>query len=757
MMSRPPFQGHIGRTVHESKPHWPDLPRPRQGAPNVVIVLFDDLGFAHLGCYGSSIATPNIDRLAANGLRFTNFHTTALCSPTRAALMTGCNHHSVGMRGLANWNTGYPNCTGTVSKSAATIAEVLRPTGYSNFAVGKWHLTPMEQTSPAGPFDQWPLARGFDRYYGFLEGETDQWHPDLTSDNHSVQPPKTPEEGYHLSEDLVDQAIGMVRAQKAAVAEKPFFLYVAFGATHAPHQAPKEYLEKYRGKFDAGWDVVRQQWYERQKQLGIIPEGTELAPRNPGVEAWDDLSDDQKTLALRLQEAFAGFLEHTDAQIGRLVDYLSDAGELDNTLFVLMSDNGASQEGGPNGMVDYSRYFNGRPETVAESMARIHEIGTPQGFNNYPWGWAQAGNTPGKRYKQNTHGGGIRDPLIVHWPKGIDDRGGVRHQFHHVTDIAPTIMEIVGAKRPDTLNGHALMPIHGTSLAYSFPRAAAAEPTHKRVQYFEMFGHRGIWADGWKAVTYHEPDTPFDNDVWELYHLDRDFSECRNVAKENPAKLKEMIDLWWVEAGRNGVLPLDDRRAELWRATTSWGDPRNKQRYIYRPPVDEIRMSTAPSLGNRTFTVTADIERTAQDTQGCVLTFGDGRSGFALYVLKDRLVFDYNLFGQHLKTVSTESLPVGKVNVGVFLERVGRVGRATVLVAGKPCGASIDIPFLVRRHSGGNLNIGRDEGIAVSNDYSAPFEFQGRIHEVVIDLPAQSRPDAKRAAKAEVEVDLARQ
>ncbi len=756
MTSRPPFQGHIGRTVHESKPHWPDMPRPRDGAPNVVVVLFDDLGFAHLGCYGSTIATPNIDKLAANGLRFTNFHTTALCSPTRAALLTGCNHHSVGMRGLANWNTGYPNCTGTVTKSAATIAEVLRPTGYNSFAVGKWHLTPMEQTSPAGPFDQWPLARGFDRYYGFLEGETDQWHPDLTSDNHPVQPPKTPQEGYHLSEDLVDQAIGMVRAQKNSVAAKPFFLYLAFGATHAPHQAPKEYLEKYRGKFDAGWDVVRQQWYERQQQLGIIPPGTKLAPRNPGVEPWDDLSDDEKTLALRLQEAFAGFLEHTDAQIGRLIDYLTETNQLDNTLFLLMSDNGASQEGGARGMVDYSRYFNGRPETLPESMARLGDIGTPNGFNNYPWGWAQAGNTPGKRYKQNTHGGGIRDPLIVHWPKGIDDKGGVRHQFHHVTDIAPTIFEIVGATRPDTVNGHAQMPSHGTSLAYSFPREASSEPTRKRVQYFEMFGHRGIWANGWKAVTHHEPDTPFDNDVWELYHLDRDFSECHDVAKEHPAKLKELIDMWWVEAGRNGVLPLDDRRAELWRATTSWGDPRNKQRYVYRPPVDEIRMSTAPSLNNRTYTITADIERQSADTQGCLVSFGDGRSGFALYVLRDRLVFDYNLFGQHLKAISSQALPAGKVKVGVFMERLGRVARASVLIDGKPCG-SVDIPFLVRRHSGGNLNIGRDEGIAVSDDYVAPFEFQGRLHEVVIDLPVRSEKEAKRAAAAEVEVDLARQ
>jgi arylsulfatase len=756
MVSGPVFQGRIGRTVYESTPHWPELPRPRKGAPNVVVVLFDDLGFAHLGCYGSSIATPNIDRLAANGLRFTNFHTTALCSPTRAALLTGCNHHSVGMRGLANWSTGFPNCTGTVSKSAATIAEVLRPNGYSTFAVGKWHLTPIEQTSPAGPFDQWPLARGFDRFYGFLEGETDQWHPDLTSDNHSVKPPKTPEEGYHLSEDLVDQAIGMMHSQKAAVPEKPFFLYLAFGATHAPHQAPQQYLEKYRGKFDAGWDVVREQWYERQKQLGIIPPDTELAPRNPGVKPWSDLSADEKTLALRLQEAFAGFLDHTDEQIGRLIDYLAKSGELDNTLFVLMSDNGASQEGGPLGMVDYSRFFNGRPETISESMARIDDIGTPNGFNNYPWGWAQVGNTPGKRYKQNTHGGGIRDPLIVHWPDGIADKGAIRHQFHHVTDIAPTIFETIGAARPDTVNGHPQMPVHGTSLAYTFSQEAAATPTRKQVQYFEMFGHRGIWADGWKAVTYHEPNTSWDTDDWELYHLDQDFSECRNLAESHPEKLRELIDIWWAEAGRNGVLPLDDRRAELWRPTPGWSDPRSRTRYVYQPPVEEIRMSTAPSLGNRTFAVTVDIERQRADTEGCLLSFGDGRSGFALYVLRDRLLFDYNLFGQHLKATSDKVIPVGKVSVGVLVERLGKVGRASVLIDGKPCG-SVDIPFLVRRHSGGNLNIGRDEGIAVSNDYQAPFAFQGSIGEVVIELPVRHDKDAKEAAKMDAAIDLVRQ
>jgi len=372
------------------------------------------------------------------------------------------------MRGLSNWNTGYPNCTGSVAKSAATLAEMIRPVGYSTFAVGKWHLAPLESVSPAGPFDQWPLGRGFDRYYGFMGGETDQWRPQLYCDNRPIRQPRGPAEGYHLTEDLIDQAQAMIRSQKSAVPEKPFFTYLCFGATHAPHQAPKPFIDKYRGHFDAGWDVVREQWFERQKEMGIIPATTQLAPRNPGVKAWDTLSSDQKTVALRLQEAFAGFLEHTDAEIGRLIAFLRDLGELDN-----------SQEGGPQGMVDYARYFNGYVEPIDESMARLDQIGTEQAHNNYPWGWAQAGNTPGKRYKQNTHGGGVRDPLIVHWPNGIADKGGIRPQFHHVTDITPTVLEVVGVTPPDTINGEAQMPIHGASLAYTFPSEASSEKSRK--------------------------------------------------------------------------------------------------------------------------------------------------------------------------------------------------------------------------------------------------------------------------------------
>ncbi len=755
-MANEQFKGRIGPTVTESKPWWPDLPQPRDGAPNVVVILFDDTGFSHFGCYGSTIDTPNIDKLAKGGLRYTNFHTTALCSPTRAALLTGRNHHSVGMRGLSNWNTGFPNCTGTITKSAATLAEQLRPSGYSTFAVGKWHLTPMEETSAAGPYDQWPLGRGFDRYYGFIQGETDQFIPELYYDNHPVDPPKTPEQGYHLSEDLIDRSIGFIRDQKSAIPERPFFLYLCFGATHAPHQAPPEYIEKYRGRFDAGWDKVRQDWFERQKKLGIIPADTELAPRNPGVEPWDSLSENQKKLALRLQEAFAGFLDHTDAQIGRLIDFLDQIGELDNTALFLMSDNGASQEGGPNGIVNSMQYFNGLNPSVDDSLKQLDEIGGPLAHNNYPWGWAQVGNCPGKRYKQNTHGGGIRDPLIVHWPQGVRDPGSIRHQFHHVTDIAPTVLEIVGVEPAPTMNGIPQMPIHGQSLAYTFAEEGRTAPTTKQVQYFEMFGHRGIWANGWKAVAYHNAGQPFENDEWELYHLDKDFSECRNLATTHPEKLREMVDLWWIEAGKNGVLPLDDRRQELWRPTPRKRTPRNRRRYVILPPVGHINSDVAPAIGNRTFRITAEIDRPTANSQGCLVSYGASTNGLALYILGDRVVFDYNLFRSHFKAVSDRPVPAGASSVGVAFERLGKNGRATVLINGEACG-TVEIPFVLRMISTLGMDIGRDAGAAVSTDYVAPFVFEGTIKRVTFDLPDRG-PDAERQAeRAQIRADMARQ
>jgi arylsulfatase len=660
------------------------------------------------------------------------------------------------MRGLANWNTGFPNCTGSVAKSAGTVAEVLGPLGYSTFAVGKWHLTPMEETSAAGPFDQWPLARGFDRFYGFMQGETDQFAPELYCDNRPIDQPKAAEQGYHLTEDLIDQAMSMIRSQKSAVPEKPFFTYLCFGACHAPHQAPRRYLDKYRGRFDAGWDVVRQQWFERQKDLGIILPDTELAPRNPGVEAWEKLSGEQQKLACRLQEAFAAFLDHTDQQIGRLIEFLEEIGERENTLILLMSDNGASQEGGPIGVIDTFKYFNGIPETMSEIIARIDDIGGPHSNTNYPWGWAQVGNTPGKRYKQNTHGGGIRDPLVVNWPNGISSAGEIRDQFHHVTDIAPTIFEVVGVAPPERVKGVAQMPIHGTSLAYTFPATAKSERTRKAVQYFEMWGHRGIWADGWKAVAYHPSRKAWDDDRWELYHLDEDFSECRDLAAAQPGKLREMISLWWAEAGRYGVLPLDDRRAEAWRPSPRSFTPRNRRRYVLYPPVAHMSGEASPSLGNRSFIATAEITRPSANSDGAIFALGSSHNGIAFYVLGDRLVFDYNLFTAHHKAVSDIPVPVGSSTVKVEFEKRGEAGRAKIYINGIACG-SCEVPRVLRMISANGMDAGRDAGSPVGEGYTPPFEFKGKISRLVFDLPERTKRDEQAAQAVEAKVALSKQ
>ncbi|HAQ04408.1 MAG TPA: arylsulfatase, partial [Acidimicrobiaceae bacterium] len=459
-----------GVTAAESTPSWEPRSTPPSGAPNVVVIVLDDTGFSHLGCFGSDIDTPNIDRLAAGGLRYTNFHTTALCSPTRACLLSGRNHHSVGMRWLSNLDTGFSNCRGVISKSAATLPEVLRANGYGTFAVGKWHLANLEDCSPAGPFDHWPLQRGFNRFHGFLGGATDQFSPELVVDNHAIDPPS--EDDYHLSEDMVSQAISMISAQQSSSPGERFFSYVAFGATHSPHQAPSSYIDKYKGKYDEGWDVIRQKWYEKQLDLGIIPSDAELSPRNRGVEPWEELSKEQKALYAKMQEVFAAFLDHTDDQIGRLIQFLETQDLLDDTMIVFLSDNGASQEGGKHGTTNELAYFNLMPLEVNDMLRHLDEIGGPNHYNNYPWGWSQVGNTPLRFYKQNTYEGGIRDPLIIHWPNGIDDAGGIRDQYHHVIDLMPTILDIVGVEVPETFQGVDQQPVEGTSMSYTFPTNA---------------------------------------------------------------------------------------------------------------------------------------------------------------------------------------------------------------------------------------------------------------------------------------------
>ncbi len=750
-----PFEGTIGRTHEESTPWWPTPAHPGEGAPNVVVVLLDDLGFAQLGCFGSDIDTPTIDRLAAAGLQLTNFHVTPVCSPTRAALLTGRNHHSVGMRAVSNFSTGFPNMRGHVSNHAATMGEVLRDAGYATFALGKWHLCQMEETSAAGPFDQWPCQRGFDRFYGFLDGETDQFTPELVYDNHAIDPPRTPEEGYHLSEDLVDKAIEFIHDTTSIRPDRPFFTYLAFGATHAPHQAPASYLEKYRGCYDEGWDVVRQRWYERQLALGLLPPGTELAPRNPGVEAWDDLPESHRALACRLQEAFAAFLDHTDAQLGRLVDALERLGQLDDTVFVLLSDNGASQEGGPFGVLHEMKFFNFILETPDEAVAHLEEIGGPSSHSNYPWGWAQAGNSPFKWYKQNTHEGGVHVPCIVHWPAAIAE-GGLRHQFHYVTDIAATVYDAAGITPPTVFRGLEQMPVVGTSMRYLVD-APADGPSERRVQYFEMMGHRAIYADGWKAVTRHQSGVPYDDDTWELYHVAEDRSECHDLADAMPEKVEELVALWWAEAEEHGVLPLDDRTIQLFGARFRDRSPHPAdRRYTYRPPMTHLPAQVAAGIGGRSWDLAATVTDRQRGQDGVLYATGNENSGLSLFVDGDRLVFDYNAFGDHHVVESTLEVPTGASTLGLRFRRGDDGGEATLVIDGEACG-SLHLPLVMRMISSVGASVGRDRGSPVSERYRGEHPFQGALERVDLELLSPKRAEAAEVAAADERATMARQ
>jgi arylsulfatase len=747
------FEGTIGRTLAESEPWFEEYPHPGAGAPNIVVVLLDDSGFAQFGCYGSDIDTPHIDALAANGLQFTNFHVTPLCSPTRAALLTGRSQHRAGMRSVSNFRTGFPHMLGHVSTRTATIAEVLRDQGYATFAVGKWHLAPMEECSAAGPFDQWPLGRGFDRFYGFLDGETDQFHPELVCDNHPIEPPAGPDDGYHVSHDLVDQVLKMVSDSKGVRPDRPFFGYVAFGATHAPHQAPPEYMAKYRGRFDEGWDVVRQRWYERQLEHGIIPLGTQLAPRNPGVEPWDSLPENQRRLAARLQEAFAAFLDHTDDQIGRLVEGLRAMDQLDNTVLVVLTDNGASQEGGPFGVMHEMKFFNGIFETPDEAIARVDDIGGPHSHTNYPWGWAQCGNAPFKWYKQNTHEGGVHVPMIVHWPKGIAaEQCGTREQFVFVSDIAPTLYDLLGISAPEVYRGVPQHPVTGHSFAPALRDPAA--PTTNTLQYFENGGSRALVHDGWKAVCRHEKGADFDTEPWELYHLAEDVSECNDLAAAMPDRLADLIELWWQEAVRHGVLPLDDRGIELFgvRFRDRSPHPENR-RYVYRPPMSPMPGQASAALGGRSFDLTARVTRTPGD-EGVLYATGTENSGFSVFVQAGRLVFDYNAFDDHTLLESDIEIPEGDAELTLKVRRLsGRTGTASLEIDGQACG-DVDLPLFMLMMSSVGPSVGYDHGSPVSSRYRAPFAFTGTLHEVVIQASPERFADT---AATEHAVEMGRQ
>lgn len=727
------FGGRIGESYRDSVPWWPETASSVE-RPNVVFIVLDDLGFSSLGCFGAEIDTPNVDRLAAQGIQFTNFHATALCSPTRACLLTGRNNHAVGMAYLSHVDDGYPGYRGRISHRAATMAEMLVDQGYNTMAVGKWHLAPMDETTAAGPYDQWPLGRGFERYYGFMEGLTDHYFPELYYDNHLITPPAHPDDGYHLTPDLVDRSIEFVRNQKSVAPEKPFFLYLAFGATHTPFQAPPEFVAKYRHAYDDGWDVIREARFRRQLETGVIPPGTQLPPRNEGVQAWSDLSAEERDLYARFQEVYAAFVDHTDHEIGRLLDYLVEIGQLDNTIVVLLSDNGASQEGGPHGVVDTTAYENGHFTTLEHNLARIDEIDGRTTHINYPLGWAQAGNTPLKRYKQNTHAGGIRTPMVVRLPNA-EFGGQRRDDFHHVTDIVPTVLDYVGIEAPHTYRGLAQLPINGRSMRPTIEQPQTA--SRDRTQYFETDGHRAIWKDGWKAVAFHRRGSDFSEDQWELYHVDEDFSECHDLAQKCPDKLAELVAAWWVEAGRNQVMPLDDRGfAERANARFRPHSPRDRTRFVYYPNIDHIGTAAAPPVASRSFQISAYVARETGGENGVLLAHGSVNSGYCLLVDDGHLVYDYNYYGDHHIARSKEPIPSGESVLGMrfLIDDEGNGGVATLLVDDKPVGQMRLEETFEHFIAFQGMDVGGDRLSPVRHDAKGAFAFEGQLKQVVVEI-----------------------
>lgn len=751
------FRGTVGKTVKESKPWWPEAPRPPEGAPNILVVLFDDVGFSDFGCYGSAIGTPTIDRLAAEGLRYTGFHTTAMCSTTRAALLTGRNHHSVGVGCLANFDSGYPGYRGKIAREAGTLAEMLRPHGYRNYMVGKWHVTPLTESGATGPFDGWPLGRGFDRFYGFLDAETDQYAPELVSDNTHIDPPGTCADGYHLTEDLIDQAIRFIGDHVADRPELPWLTWVALGACHAPHQAPADIIRSYDEAFEHGWDVERERRLARQKALGVVPQGTRMPARNDGVKAWEDHSSDERRVFTRLQAAFAGMLDHSDRHLARLVNFLEAAGIRDDTMIIVMSDNGASQEGGPLGFVNAMGPFNFKPEPIAEKLARIDDIGGPDTHSNFPHGWAMASNTPLRRYKQNTHGGGIRDPFIITWPKRIPAKGELRHQFVHACDLVPTLLELTGIEAPAQIAGCPQMSLEGASFARSIADAAA--PSKASPQYFEMFGHRGLWHRGWKAVAFHPPGTPFENDKWELFHLDRDFSETDDLAAKEPQRLAEMIALWWTEAEKHNVLPLDDRFGPRF-AENAARFHGARQRFVFHAGMGHVPTDVAPDVRSRSYTIEAHVEIDEAGADGVLIAHGDATSGYSLHVKDGFLVHDLNIGGNHQIVRSDRKVPAGARRLGVHVERLVRkeppakgsrtgISEYTLLIDGAPAGSlqtQLGFNTLI---SWSGLDIGRDRGSPVSH-YDAPFEFEGRLLRVHVTMHEDQKLDGEAVGNAQM-------
>ena len=750
-----PDRNHAGFTTYDAKDPETKFPpirdiRPPAGAPNVLIVLLDDAGFGSSSAFGGPCYTPTFERLAAGGLRYNRFHTTALSSPTRQALLTGRNHHSAGMGCVTELATSAPGYTSIRPNNKAPLAMTLKLNGYATAQFGKCHEVPVWQTSPMGPFDSWPTGGGgFECFYGFIGGETNQYDPAIYEGTVPVDPPKTAAEGYHFTEDMTDKAIAWVRQQKALMPDKPFFIYFAPGATHAPHHVPEEWSNKYKGKFDQGWDRLREETFARQKKLGVVPETAELTKRPKSIPAWDEMDPKLKPVLAREMEVYAGFMEHTDHQVGRLIAALEDLEVLDDTLvFVIIGDNGASAEGGPQGTFNESIHLNGLEIETPEFLSqRIAEFGGPTANNHYAVGWAHAMDTPYQWTKQvASHWGGTRNGTIVHWPKGISAKGEVRSQFCHVTDVAPTILEAAGIPEPTIVNSVQQSPMEGTSMLYSFDDASA--PERHETQYFEMFCNRGIYHKGWSAVTRHS--NPFilerlpalDEDVWELYDGSKDWTQARDLSKEMPEKLHELQRLWLIEAEKYNVLPLDDRRVERFnpdmagRPTLIKGD----SQLLFRG-MGRLSENSVVVMKNKSFSITAEVETPDHGAEGVILAQGGAFGGLSLYAKGGKAKFAYNFLGLKVFTIeASEAIPAGKHQVRMEFAYDGgglaKGGNVTLYYDGRKVGVGrVEHTVPMAFSCDETTDVGRESGTPVTPDYSRPTStFSGKVRWVQIDL-----------------------
>ena len=772
------FKGKIDVDDRDSVPDWEPYLQPvaPEGAPNVLYIVLDDVGFSAMEPWGGLIETPNINKLAASGLTYTNWHTTALCSPTRSSLLTGRNHTTNGMACIAEATTGFPNSNGHIPFECATIAEVLGERGWNTYMLGKWHLVAADEMNMASTKRNWPIGRGFERYYGFLGGETNQWYPDLIYDNHPVEQPATPEEGYHLTTDLTDKAIEFVKDAKVIAPDKPFFMYFCPGATHAPHHVAKEWIEKYKGRFDMGYEAYRELVFERQKQLGIFPEDAELTPINPYVDEtspdgkpwnqvdvvrpWDSLSDDEKRLFCRMAEVYAGFLSHTDHEIGRLLDFLEESGELENTIVVFVSDNGASGEGGPNGSVNENKFFNGIPDTIEENLQYLDDLGSTRTYNHYPVGWAWAFNTPFKMWKRYNFEGGVADPLIVSWPKGIEARGELRHQFLHATDIVPTMYDLLGVELPEVVKGYPQKPLEGVSFRSTF--AGDDVPTPKESAFFSMLGSRAVWHKGWKAVSVHPTIAGwghFDEDRWELYDTENDPTESARPRRRAPGE------------GAGADQPLVPPRRHVQRAAARWtrppvevlADPTRPQvapprdRYVYYPDAAEVPEAAAVNIRNRSYSIAVEVNVEDADASGVLFSHGARFGGHALYVKDRKLKYVYNFVGSNEQIVeSTREIPTGKVIFGASFVREGEsmptTGTLSLFIDDELVGEG-RIMTQPGNFSlvGEGLNVGKDPAEPITDDYAgaSPFAFTGgTIKEAVVDVSGEHYVDLELEALA---------